>query len=95
MNTLKEIVGVVENLIKERDEHAKSAGQRWKELDAERQDHAITKRELADAEARCEVMRAAIKAETEYRGGGYCDLERLKKCLALQPLAIPRPTKPT
>jgi hypothetical protein len=47
---------------KERDEHAKSAGQRWKELDAERQNHAITKRDMAESEARCEAMRTALES---------------------------------
>ncbi len=66
--------------IKERDEHAQSAGQRWKELDAERQDHAITKRDLAESEARCEAMRDALKLPSSEPMGRSVSIFSKLKC---------------
>jgi hypothetical protein len=47
--SLERELGVV---TEQRDQHAKSAGERWKALDAETQNHTITRRELAEANER-------------------------------------------
>ena len=43
------------------DEAHKRAGERWKDLDAEKQDHAITKRELDEARRQVEFWRATAE----------------------------------
>lgn len=93
--TLYSDYAALEQRCREAEEHA---GTRWKELDAERQSHTITKRELEGVRQRCRELEAEnveLRKRLEPIEAYWDDLqnrftagvfpnEAIKKCMALK-----------